>query len=431
MTMTTLLWTLAVLLLTAIVSVFAYIDRVYRELERVATGRLRQRLDVFEAAVEPRLHFDRRAAGSLAGLVTHLWLAGLLVVTLVAVLRREPVMWRAVLELIFIVGAEVVIALHLVPAALLARSEGRWLGPLAPFVRVCFVMASPLETAVSLGRLLAELKEESEPGPESAQGEAIEALVEAAREEGLLERDEAKLIEQVVEFSDKRVREVMTPRPDVVAIAAGATVEQLRRLLVDTKFSRLPVYEGTLDDVVGIVHTRDVLAVSERDSPHRPARELMRPPLFVPESKFGSELLKEMQRENQQMAVVIDEYGLVAGLVTIEDLVEEIVGEMVEEDRRPLPDVVREAPDTLVLRGSVAIVKIEGLLGVELPREHAGDFTTIAGMLNHLAGHVPRPGEVVQYDGLRFEILEANQRKVLRLRARRLPADSAASAALP
>ncbi|HEV2387697.1 MAG TPA: hemolysin family protein [Candidatus Acidoferrales bacterium] len=418
--MITLFWTLGVLALVAIVSIFAYVDRVYRELGRVATGRLRQRLDAFEAAIEARLGFDRRTAGSLASLVTHLWLAGLLAVTLLAVVRREPVMWRAVLELVFIVSAEVVVALHLVPSVLLARSEGRWLRPLAPVVRFFFAVASPLETAVSLGRLVAELKEETEPSPESAHEEAIEALVEAAREEGLLEKDEAELIEQVVEFSDKRVRDVMTPRPDVVAIAAGATVDELRRLLVETKFTRLPVYEGTLDDVVGIVHTRDVLAVPERDSRTRTVRELMRPALLVPESKLGSELLKEMQLKGLQMAVVIDEYGLVAGLVTAEDLIEEIVGELGEQDRRPLPDVVRESADALVLRGSVAIEKLEELFGVDLAGEAAGESTTIAGMLNHLAGHVPRPGEVVQSDGLRFEILEANQRKVLRLRARRL-----------
>jgi CBS domain containing-hemolysin-like protein len=422
------LWTLGVLLLTATVSIFAYLDRVYRELERVPSGRLRERLEAFESTFEPRLRFDRRTASSLASLATHLWLAALLAVTLTAVLQREPVAWRAVLELIFIVGTEIVLALHFVPSILLARSGTRWLLPLLPVIRASFVAASPLETAVSVGKLLAELKEEHEPGGEADQDEAIEAFVEAAQEEGLLEKHEARLIEQVVEFGDKRVKEVMTPRPDIVAISASATIEELRRHMVETKFSRLPVYEGSLDDVLGIVYIRDVMAVPEREASRRIVRELMRPVMMVPESKLGSELLREMQLKHQQMAIVIDEYGLVAGLVTAEDLVEEIVGEIGEEDRKPAPDVIREAPDTLVFRGSVAIDKLEEMLGVELDPERIGEASTIAGLLNHLAGHVPRSGEVVDTDGLRFEILEANQRKVLRLRARKVSEGSARAA---
>ena len=420
--MSDLLWTLGIIALTVIVSIFAYLDRVYRELERVPTGRLRERLEAFEQKIEPRLGFDRRAASSLASLVTHLWLAALLAITLVAVLTHEHVMWHMVIELIFIVGTEIVVALHFVPSVLLARSGTRWLAAATPAIRVCYVIASPLETVVSLGRLLAELKEEHEPGGETAQEAAIEALMEAAQEEGLLEKDEARLIEQVVEFGDKRVKDMMTPRPDVAAISVSASVEDLRRLFIETKFSRLPVYEASLDDVLGIAYARDVMAISEREAPSRSVRELVRPVLMVPESKLGSDLLREMQLKKQQMAIVIDEYGLVAGLVTTEDLVEEIVGELGDEDRRQAPDVIREAPDVIVLRGSVGIEKMEEMLGVDLDRERTGDASTIAGLLNHLAGHVPRAGEVVTTDGLRFEILEANQRKVLRLRARRTPA---------
>ncbi|HVB33528.1 MAG TPA: hemolysin family protein [Patescibacteria group bacterium] len=429
--MITWLWTLAVVALIVIVSIFAYLDRVYRELERVVSGRLREQLDAFEATVEPRLGFERRTAASLAGLVTHLWLAALLAVTLVAVVRREPVVWRAVLELVFIIGTEIVVGLHFVPSFLLARSGTRWLLPLVPTIRACFVIASPLETVVSLGKLLAELKEEHEPGAETYQDQAIEALVEAAREEGLLEKDEARLIEQVVEFGDKRVKDMMTPRPDIVAVSASAMIEQLRRLMVETKFSRVPVFENTLDDMIGISYSHDVMEVPERDAARRTVRELVQPVLMVPESKFGSELLREMQLKHQQMAIVIDEYGLVAGVVTVEDLVEQIVGEIGEIDHEKVPDVVREAPGSLLLRGSVPIDKLEQLLSVEFDPERSGDATTIAGLLNHLAGHVPKPGEVVDIGGLRFEILEANQRKVLRLRARRLQAvpNSSAGAA--
>ena len=174
---------------------------------------------------------------------------------------------------------------------------------------------------------------------------------------------------------------------------------------------------------------RDILEVSDRDAAHRTVRELIRPGLFIPETKLGSELLKEMQRKNQQMAIVIDEYGLMAGVVTVEDLIEEIVGELGEEDRRPAPDVVREAGGSMVLRGSVPVDKVAELFGVHLDEssEHAG-ATTIAGLLNGIAGHVPRTGEMLDFDGIRFEVLEANQRKVLRVRARQVPASAASSA---
>jgi CBS domain containing-hemolysin-like protein len=281
-----------------------------------------------------------------------------------------------------------------------------------------------LELAISVLRI-----SEEEPSKPVAEQQAIEALVDAATEGGIIEQDEARLIEQVVEFGDKRVRDVMTPRPDVIAISAKATLEELRERVVETKFSRLPVYEKSLDDIVGIVMARDMLEVPDRDAGRRTVRELMRPALFVPEMKFGSELLKEMQRKNQQMAIVIDEYGLLAGVVTVEDLIEEIVGEIGEEDRRPAPDVVRESGGAMVLRGSVPVDKIGELFGVQLEAaaQHS-DATTIAGLLNGVAGHVPKTGELVEFDGLRWEVLEANQRKVLRVRVRRAVADSASSA---
>jgi CBS domain containing-hemolysin-like protein len=208
----------------------------------------------------------------------------------------------------------------------------------------------------------------------------------------------------------------------VVAIAGSCTVAQLRALLIETKFSRIPVYEDSLDDVSGIVLARDLLKISESEATTRLVRELARPAFFVPETKHGSDLLKEMQRRKQQMAVVVDEHGSVAGIVTVEDLVEEIVGEIDEEDRVPFPDAVREADGSLILRGSLSLEKVQALLGVEWDVSGEESATTIAGLLNHIAGHVPAAGEHVEYGGLRFEILEANQRKVLRLRARRLPA---------
>jgi CBS domain containing-hemolysin-like protein len=293
---------------------------------------------------------------------------------------------------------------------------------------VALALTWPFRALLEMAISFAHISEDERPAGTGDQAEGIEALVEAAQEEGILAQDEADLIEQVVEFSDKRVLTLMTPRPEIVAIADTATLEQMRRLLIETRFSRVVVYHHTLDDVVGIADAQDLLRISEDEARRRTAGELARPALFVPETKLGSQLLREMRRRNQPMAIVVDEHGLVAGVVTIEDLVEEIVGEVMQEETRTPPDVVRESDGSLTLRGSVSVEKLQELLGVEFaPDAAASTATTVAGLLNRIAGHVPGPGERLDYHGLRFEVVEANQRKVLRLRVRRSAAVAPAS----
>jgi CBS domain containing-hemolysin-like protein len=287
-------------------------------------------------------------------------------------------------------------------------------------LRFALALTWPVRALMEGAISFAHISEEDRPAGSETQAQGIEALVEAAQEEGILAQDEADLIEQVVEFSDKRVLTLMTPRPEIVAIADSATLEQMRRLVVETKFTRVIVYHHALDDVVGIADGQDLLGVPEEDARRRTAAELARPALFVPETKLGSELLREMRRRNHPMAIVVDEHGLVAGVVTIEDLVEEIVGEAQGAGGHKPPDVVRESDGGLVLRGSVSVEKLQELLGVELAEGAAeSSATTVAGLLNRIAGHVPRSGERLDYQGLRFEVVEANQRKVLRLRVRR------------
>jgi putative hemolysin len=426
--MVILLYTLGVLSLTVILVVFAYLDRIYRELGRVTAGRVHEHLLVFESEIEPRLHMERSRAALAFNLLARLWLALVASVTAVGVVFFVPGTWEVVGELLFLLCAEVAIGTQLVPLALLATTRSQWLSPLVPGLRLGIWITWPIHAALNLSVSALRLTEE-EPSEAPTEQQAIEALVDAATEEGIIEQDDARLIEQVVEFGDKRVRDVMTPRPDVVAIPARATLEELGERIVETKFSRLPVYENSIDDVIGIVVARDMLAIPDTEAVHRTVRELVRPALFVPQTKFGSELLKEMQQKNQQMAVVIDEYGSLAGVVTIEDLIEEIVGEIGEEDRRPAPDVVREAGGTMVLRGSVPVDKVGELFGIQLePGEEYAQAATVAGLLNSVAGHVPRTGEEIEFDGLRFEVLEANQRKVLRVRARRTTAGAASTA---
>jgi len=421
-----LLYTIGVLALTAALVVFSYLDRVFRELGRVHAGRIHGHLDTFEFAIEPRFKMDRRRAALAFSLLTRFWLVLVAAVTTRGLIFFVPGTWEAVVEMVFFLSAEVVVAMQFLPAVLLARAPGNWIAPLVPVVRVFLIVIWPVQAVLELLVSVLHISEAEPAAPAVEQQQAIEALVDAATEEGIIESDDARLIEQVVEFGDKRVRDVMTPRPDVVAVRASATLEEFRDLVVETKYSRLPVYDKSLDDIVGIVMSRDMLEVPDSEAGHRTVRELMRPALFIPETKFGSELLKEMQRKNQQMAIVIDEYGLMAGIVTVEDLVEEIVGEIGEEDRRPAPDVIREPTGSLVMRGSVPVEKVGELFGIQLAAspEHSG-ATTVAGLLNSVAGHVPRTGEVIETEGLRFEVLEANQRKVLRVRARRLAASTA------
>jgi len=282
-----------------------------------------------------------------------------------------------------------------------------------------------LEGAESLARIS---EQEPEMTQEQRTEERIEALVDAAEEEGIIAADQADLIEQVVEFSDKRVREVMTPRPDIVAIAADATLEELHAKFVEKKFSKMPVYEKSLDDIFGVVHAQDLLHIADQDLPKRKVRELVRPVLFMPETKAGSELLREMRQKGQPLAVIIDEHGSVAGIATVEDLVEEIVGERWNGGKAPAPDVVREADGGLVMRGSMAIRDVEELLGVNFGKDADETVTTIAGLLSHVSGKVPAPGDKVDLEGYRFEVLEANQRKVLRLRIRKRVAAAPAKA---
>jgi len=325
-----------------------------------------------------------------------------------------PGTWDALLQALVYVLVEVLLLSQFIPDFMLARTRGRWLVRLALVIRAFLWIVWPFRVLLEIAGSLARISDDGH----------VEG---AAEQEGILDPGEAQMIEQVVEFSDKRVLEFMTPRPEVVAIASSATVAKLRTLLIETKFSRIPVYDLTLDDITGVAFARDLLQIPESEATTRTVREVARPAFFVPETKHGSDLLKEMQRRNQQMAIVVDEHGSVAGIVTVEDLVEEIIGEIGEDDSVPSPDAVRESDGSLVLRGSVSVDKVQELFGVEWDVSGEESATTIGGLLNHIAGHVPAAGEHLEYGGLRFEILEANQRKVLRVRGRRLPATVTAS----
>lgn len=408
--------------------IFSYLTLIYRELGRMNTGRIHAHLDIFEAEIEPKLKISRKSGGRTFRILGHFWLAFLVLETTRGVVHFVPGRWESFVEFVVFLSLEVVIAMHFLPDMLLYRTTGRWLLPFLPLIRAAMWLVWPVRVFLEGAESLARISEqEPEKSAEQRTEEGIEALVEAAEEEGIIEPEQAELIEQVVEFSDKRVREVMTPRPAIVAIAADASLEELHAKVVGTKFSKIPVYEKTLDDIFGVAYAQDLLHIADEDLPKRKVRELAKAVLFMPETKAGSDLLREMRSQGQQLAVVIDEHGSVAGIATVEDLVEEIVGESGNNGRESAPDALRGTDGSIVVRGSAGIDEIQDLLGVHFGQRADETVTTIAGLLSHISGKVPGPGDGLELEGYRFEVLEANQRKVLRLRIRKLQKHAAIS----
>src|ERR1700728_3176220 len=246
--MSLLFYTLAVFAMTAGLVVASYLDRVYRELGRVSSGRIHRHLDVFEAEIEPRFKMDRDRAVIAFSLLARLWLVVVTTVTALGVIYFEPDRWQSALEIVLLLGVEVVVAMQLLPLLLLVATQGKWVSPLVPGIRLLLWLIWPMRALLDLAVSVLRLSEEEVSEPVAEQ-QSIEALVDAATEEGIIEQDQARLIEQVIEFGDKRVRDVMTPRPDIVAIASKASLEDLRKRVVQTKFSRLPVYDKSLDDI--------------------------------------------------------------------------------------------------------------------------------------------------------------------------------------
>ncbi|HKP73252.1 MAG TPA: hemolysin family protein [Pyrinomonadaceae bacterium] len=259
---------------------------------------------------------------------------------------------------------------------------------------------------------------------EDDNGDDLQALIDVGEEEGILEEEEGELIHSIIEFGDTRVNEVMTPRTEIVSIPLTATVREVRDCVVESKYSRVPVYRDQIDNVEGIIYVRDLLQCWVEGREDDSIRSLIRPTLFVPATKPVAELLGEMQKEHAQLAMVIDEYGGVAGLVTVEDILEEIVGEIEDEDTE-LEEVVEivEGDDGYYdVLGSTEVDKIERLFDFEIEDE---DVTTIAGLVISELGHVPRPGTHVSFRGLDVEVLEADERRIGRLRLRRAEAKAA------
>jgi putative hemolysin len=297
-----------------------------------------------------------------------------------------------------------------------------------PFYRLLSYIADPLHRRAKRLRRERELAEKTnEEEEEEDNGGDIQALIDVGAEEGILEEEEGELIHSIIEFGDTRVNEVMTPRTEIVALPLTATVREARDAIIESKYSRLPVYREQIDNVEGIIYVRDLLQCWPEGKEMEAITSLLRPVYFVPETKSVSDLLEEMQKARVQLAMVIDEYGGVAGLVTVEDILEEIVGEIEDEDteQEEIVEIIQASDGYYDVLGSTEIGKIERLFDMEIEDD---DFTTIAGLVISESGYMPRAGERLRFRGLDVEVLEADDRRINRVRLRRAEEESKAQA---
>jgi CBS domain containing-hemolysin-like protein len=414
------LHTLALTALNLLLVLFSYVYRLYQEKGRQASRRTREHLEHFHDNIAPRLRLDRRRGMQTFALLAQIVLVLTALDIGLAAATFAGSLWRAVFQTAFFVVAEILLVYQFVPYVLIARTNGNWLVPLAPGLRIAGYAVMPLALLYEFSVSLLHLAEE-EDTEETEPSHALEALVEEGQERGLLEKDDVPLIASVLQFADKTAREVMTPRPEIVSLPATATLNEARKLVGEKRFSRMPVVGRDLDDVVGVLHVRDLLAVPEGEGDSHRAGELARAALFVPESKPVVELIRDLQREMQQMVVVVDEYGSVAGLVTTSDLAEEILGEINDADQVRRAEIVKESDTSYLVRGGVELERLRETLGVELP----GEAATLAGLAHSWFGYVPKPGETLEREGVKLEILEATPRRVVRLRLTRVPRPAA------
>lgn len=402
----------AITLLLGLLTLVSYVDRLYGEIGKFLSREFQDNIDVFEKMVEPRLGVSRQRASLSMAILTQLTIAAIAMLVGFTVFRDRAWSIYEILQATASLVLVVMVFNRLLPFVFFSRTKGAWLTHWALVLRLLNYLVLPLTLVLGFCQSVAALtKEHADEQPETP-AEAVDALIEAGQEEGILDEGDRDLIQSVVEFGGKTVREAMKPRPEMVAVPANTTVEQFVELLRSKRFSRVPVYEGTIHNIKGIVSAQDVLQVPDTEAHTRTVDSLMRKDVyFVPESKLGSELLREMQRSNIKMAIVVDEYGGTAGLVTIEDLVEEIVGEI--RDEHDKADIVREAENTYVVPGNMDVDRLDELFGVHPEGREAA---TVAGLVSELAGRIPQKGEVIEEDGLRFEVLESTERRVERLR---------------
>jgi CBS domain containing-hemolysin-like protein len=278
--------------------------------------------------------------------------------------------------------------------------------PIHQFLRpILNLMAYPLSSTLKLFGQFKPIEERTEEHVE----EGIQAFINVGKEEGILKKEEEQLVQSAVEFGDTVAREIMTPRTEMVTIAIQASLTDLKKLMTETKYSRIPVYRNQMEDIEGFVYLKDLIDIWDQ-AEAQTIEGLVRPIHFVPETKRVAELLKELQRKASHIAIVVDEFGGVSGLVTMEDLLEEIAGEIHDEDEiGEMAQFSKDADGNYLIPGNTSIRRVEELFNIHMDGEAN---STIAGHISSAMGRVPRKGERYEYHGLCFEVKEADPRRV-------------------
>src|SRR6202453_3073876 len=403
---------LALVSLLGLLALASYVDRVYQEIGKFLSREFQDNIDVFEQKVEPALHVSRARAALSMAVLKQLTTATISLLIGFAIFTDQSWTGYEILQAAISLIVMVILFNQFLPFVFFSRTNGTWLIRWVWLLRSLIYLVLPITIVLGFLQSVASLtRENTREEPETA-AEAVDALIEAGQEEGIIQEGDRDLIQSVVEFSGKTVREAMKPRPEMFTVPMETTVERFIEMLRSKHYSRVPVYSETIHKIKGIVYAQDVLQVPDSEASHRTLETLMRRDVyFVPESKLGSELLREMQKNNIRMAIVVDEYGGVAGLGNIEDLVEEIVGEIDNEHEKA--EVVRESDHSYIVPGNMDVDRLNELLGT---RPEGKESATVAGLVSEMAGRIPQRGEVVEEDGLRFEVIESTERRVQRVR---------------
>ena len=355
----------AVTLLCALLVLVSYLDRLYTESGKFLSREFQENIEAFEKLVEPRLLRASRRADLTFAVLTQLVTAIIAFLIGYLVFRDKEWTWPETAQAVIGIILVIIVSNRLLPYVLFTRTRGEWLVKFVPVLQALVYLMLPITVVLGFGLSVAALAEPHEPEEPEHPSEAVDALIEAAEEEGIFEESDRQLIQSVVEFGDKTVREVMTPRPNIFAVPSTTTIEEFTTLLRDKPHSRIPVYSSNIDHIEGMVLAHDLIQLPDDQARITTVARLVRPVLYIPETKMTSQLLREMQKENIHMAIVIDEYGSVAGLVTLEDLVEEIVGE-IRDEHELSQDIVRESENAYVMQGTVDVGRLEDLFDLRV-----------------------------------------------------------------
>jgi putative hemolysin len=416
--------TIGLMVVAALVETLAaYISRIHAEFGKILSREIQDNLDAWEGKVEPQLGLSREHVALSAAVLQQLTLGVIALVFGAVLFDRAPHAARPttleITQAVLGVVLVVVFCNQVIPTLLFNHTRGKWAAALVWPIRLLLWVITPVTVFVRFFFSVASLAEPP-PSPEEEAAGNVEALLEAGEEEGILEETDRDLVRSAVEFGDKLVREVMTPRPGVFAVPESTTIEEFLNLLREHNFSRVPVYSGSLDNITGIAFAHDLLQIADEEARTRTVGDIQKPAAFVPETKRGYELLREMQREKQHMRIVIDEYGGVAGLVTIEDLLEQIVGDIRDEHEEDVPveEPQREAGGSWLLPGSFPVDQLADLFSEPVELDDSYEATTLGGLVSEIEGRIPLRGEVVMLDhaGVRIEVVASTDRRVERLR---------------